>query len=120
MRHTFLYAPTSENSGGSAKKLHGQLSEAEINQLKGKHKLGIYSIKVGGHIGYFREPDIDDLNSMYAAEDNHAIMEMWLVLGEGTFIGGSKELLTNAILFRSTQKRLMEKVRGEESEMVNL
>lgn len=100
--------------------LNGQLTPDEIKALKDKHKLGIYSIALGGFIGYFRNPDLMDMNASLANVGKDNPLDYFINVGRETHIGGSKEVFENAALQNDFCETIKPKVEGKKGELVNL
>jgi len=100
--------------------LIGQLTEKEIDDLKEKHKLGVFAVKKSGRIAYFKRPGFDELNAFYAQKNDNAITDGWKSLAVMIFIGGCRELIESPIYLTDVNQKLQESIIGEESELVNL
>ncbi|MBS1740731.1 MAG: hypothetical protein JST88_09340 [Bacteroidetes bacterium] len=98
----------------------GLADEEQIKQWKEGCKLGIYSVEVGGHIGYFREPEITDLNAGMATITKDNPLDYYIIVGRDTYIGGSKELFENPKLQRDFIETIKEKTEGKKGKLVNL
>jgi len=101
-------------------KLIGQASEADIKKWKGENPAGIFAIESEGHIGYFREPTRHDVNKALCSANDDKPLEGLEVLGDLLFIGGSKEILTNDLIFLGVHPLLKRKMLGKEAALVNL
>jgi len=100
--------------------LIGQATDAQVAEWKKGWPLGIYAVKVAGHIVYFRNPGIDDLNCAYAKSDWTKQLDKWKELADVTYIGGSEQVLKNERLFIGIVDKLQTAAQAEESELVNL
>lgn len=100
--------------------LQGQATDEQIAAWKAKYPLGIYAIKVDGHIGYFKMPDFNEINFGFSKLDQDSITDMWLAFAESTLLGGSDEILKNATLFSGAMKVLQKQVDGKKAELVEL
>lgn len=125
MRYTyFLFRdPDHKDNTGptpTAPALIGQETDEQIAAWKAKHTLGIYAIKVGGHIAYFKMPDFDDLNHGYSKLDQDKALDIWKALGETTMLGGSADVLNNPTLFAGAMRKIQKKADGIEAELVDL
>jgi hypothetical protein len=128
MKRHFLYEGgqlTEANGGTIAGKpvenqLDGQAAAEQINEWKAMHTGGIYAIESDGYIGYFREPTRHDVNKAYAHANDEKPLQGLEEFARLTFIGGSKEILRNDLLFLGAQKILKGKMGGTAGTLVNL
>jgi hypothetical protein len=107
-------------AGQTANSCKGEVSKEQVTEWKTRNPLGIYAIKVGGHIAYFRMPGFDELNFGYSKLDRDKMLDLWKAFAEVTFLGGSDEVFKNATLFAGAMKLIQKKVDGAEAELVNL
>lgn len=112
-------AATKQNQTKPAE-LIGQVSDEQISTWKASHPLGIYGLKSGGHIGYFKRGDRHEVNAAMAKASTDAALDMYEVYGGMTFIGGSREILENDHLFKGVAQELKKDMDGEKAELVNL
>lgn len=108
------------SADGKLAKLKGYQTKEQVAAWKKKWLLGIYAVSVGGHVGYFKMPDFDEINFGYSRFEQDKVLEMWRSFAEATWLGGSDEILTNATLFAGAVKILQRKVEGMEAELVDL
>ncbi len=101
-------------------KLTGQATDAEIAEWKAKHKYGIYALEAGGHVGYFKNPDRNEINFAMSKADNDRVLNVFEGLASVTFIGGSRELLEDDQLFIGICQELKVKLEGKRAKLVNL
>jgi hypothetical protein len=100
--------------------LIGKASQEQIDAWKLSHPSGFYHIKHKGHIAYFREGNRDEVNAALADYDPKASTDMVHTYGESTFIGGSRALLDDAVLFKGCVTPLKNNMEGgEAAEVVN-
>jgi hypothetical protein len=107
-------------SGKANNACKGEVTKEQIAEWKSRNPLGIYAIKVGGHIAYFRMPGFDELNFGYSKLDRDKMLDLWKAFAEVTYLGGSDEVFNNATLFAGAMKLIQKKVDGAEAELVNL
>lgn len=100
--------------------LIGQATDDQINAWKAANAGGIYGITVENHIGYFKEPNRQEMNQAYSKVDSDAFLDSWEELATLTYIGGSKELLTNDRLFFATARMMKTRQESVKAELVNL
>ncbi len=90
-------------------KFQGYQLEAVIDSWKKKNPEGVFWIVWDGHIAYFKEPDIDELNCSMAAESTEKPMDSFLQLADDTFLGGSEHIFKSAkgkkALFMAMRRR---------------
>ena len=101
-------------------KLNGQASDTQIAEWKAKYKYGIYALEVDGHIGYFKNPDRNEVNFAMSKSDNDKLLNVFEGLASVTFIGGSTELLDDDQLFIGVCHELKTKLEGKRAKLVNL
>ncbi len=101
-------------------KLQGQATDAQITEWKTKHKYGIYALEADGYIGYFKNPDRNEINFAMSKADNDKVLNVYESLASVTFIGGSKELLDDDQLFIGICQELKVKLEGKRAKLVNL
>ena len=100
--------------------LKGQATEAQIAEWKSKYKYGIYALKVDGHVGYFKNPDRNEVNFAMSKADNDKVLNVFEGLASVTFIGGSKDILEDDQLFIGICQELKVKLEGKRAKLVNL
>lgn len=101
-------------------KFIGQASPEDIAKWKKENPLGIYQILSDGHVGYFKNPSIDDANCATSKASTEAAYDMFKELGNITFLGGSREVLENDTKFLRTSTLLKKKLEGAEAELLDL
>ena len=113
---------TNANQPGAApeekKPLIGQATEAEIAQWKKDFK-DVFSITVEDHIGYFKKPDRKAIAYASTLLKQSPIDYIESIL-ENTWIGGSKELLTNDDYFLATMGVAEQLIETKTGELVKL
>ncbi len=100
--------------------LKGQATDAQIAEWKGRYKHGIYSLEVDGHIGYFKNPDRNEINYAMSKADNDKVLNVFEALASVSFVGGSKDLLEDDQLFVGICQELKVKLEGKRAKLVNL
>jgi len=100
--------------------LTGQATPEQIREWKEKHKGGIYAIKVGAHIAYFREPEIADMNVAMSQTTADTQLDYFKAIFRETKIGGSDEIISQPRLFMGFIEQIKVKIEGEKGELVNL
>ena len=104
-----------------SKELIGQLAPEEIQKLKDANKAdGIYAIEVGGHIGYFRNPNLDDLNFAASQVDVDAPLDFNKTIMNETQIAGSQEITKDFDLFMGASKVVSKRIDGAKASLVEL
>lgn len=100
--------------------LTGQASDTQIKEWKAKYKYGIYAVEVDGHVGYFKNPDRNELNCAMSKADRDKALNIFEELANLTFIGGSKQLLEDDQMFIGLSQELKVKLDGKRAKLVNL
>ncbi len=100
--------------------LIGQVTDAQITEWKTKYKYGVYAIAVDDHIGYFKNPDRNDINCAMSKADKDKVLDVFEELANITFIGGSGEILKNDAMFIGASQELKVKLDGKKATLVNL
>lgn len=102
--------------------LIGQATDDQVAKWKQENELGIFAISVGGHIGYFRNPDIDDMNAATATLTKDNPLDYFTNLANDIHIGGSKALFdkTNPQLTLDFIETVKPKLEGKKGTLVNL
>lgn len=101
-------------------KLIGQATADDIAKWKKENPLGIYQIATCGHVGYFKNPSIADVNCAMSKVTGDAPLDLYMEFGQLTFIGGSKEILSNDTMFLAASYKLKKKADGEVAELLDL
>ena len=102
-----------------AKELIGQLAEAAIKELKASNS-GIFAIEVSGHIAYFREPELSDMNFAASQVDADTPLDFNKILMAETLIGGSQQVIDEKSLFLGASKQFTKKIEGDKAKLVQL
>ena len=93
---------------------NGNLTEAQIEAFKQKHRKG-FAIEIPDrgevHIGYFKRPTLETLKAVAKVARTDEI-EAGKVMFDNCWLGGSEELRTDALLFTAAQKQLAEVLNG--------
>lgn len=101
--------------------LIGLLTPEGITKLKADHSpLKIFGIEVGGHIGYFREPDLDDLNIAASEADSDTPLEFNRIVMRECFVDGSDAVINDNRLYLSASKIMSKRIDGEKAKLVEL
>jgi hypothetical protein len=100
--------------------LIGQVTNEVIAEWKAKYKYGIYALEVDGHIGYFKNPDRNELNFAMSRIDSDKVLNVFEELANVTFIGGSREILEDDQMFIGISQELKIKLEGKKAKLVNL
>ena len=102
--------------------IKGQATTEQVDSWKKANPEGIYALmgKNKDEIAYFKYPSREEVNCAIAKYEADKVLDMYEELGELTFLGGSKELLTNTQKFLGVKKQLSKIVDGEEATLVNL
>ena len=100
--------------------LVGQVNDEQISIWKQKYRLGIYSVEVDGHIGYFKNPGRNELNCAMSKADREKALNIFEELAGITFIGGSEELIKDDQMFIGVSQELKVKLEGKKARLVNL
>ena len=120
-----FYGPQGDNPSGSQVQeeqnvLAGQATDAQVAAWKLQYRYGIYAIVVDGHIGYFKNPDRNELNCAMSKADRDKALDIFEELANLTFIGGSAELLKDDQMFIGLSQELRVKLEGKKAKLVNL
>lgn len=103
------------------KNLIGQATAEQIAKWKGDVKnKNIFAIEVGGHIGYFREPDLNDLNFAASQVDADTPLDFNKIIMKETMLGGSQSIIEDQALFMGASKKISKKIDGEKAKLVEL
>lgn len=103
--------------------LTGLATAEQIAKWKSENPDGIYCIECGGHVAYFRNPDMKDLNAATATITQDNPLDYCLNIARDTYLGGSKELFegdTNAALKLDFIETVKPKLDGKKGKLVNL
>lgn len=96
----------------------GQATTEQIEKWKRENKQGIYAIESNGHIAYFKRPTRTIFNYSVFNADLSEFMKFWESFSEMSFIGGSREVLENDLLFRGAIDQLRDVAYGIPAEIV--
>ncbi len=99
--------------------LKGQISEAEVKELKEKHK-ELYAISGGGHIAYFRKPNRNDVNIAASTLDTDTPLSYFESIMQECMVAGSNEILDNDSLFLSAMNEFKPLVEGQKTVLAKL
>lgn len=102
------------------KELIGLADAALIEKMKKENPAGVFFIESNGHIAYFREPTRHDMNTALAQADNEKPLAVPEKFGDLLFIGGSKVVLTNDLMFAGAVPKLRIKLNGIPALLGNL
>ena len=102
------------------KLLTGQATEAQISEWRSKYKYGVYAIEVDGHVGYFKNPDRNELNCAMSKADSEKALAIYEELASLTFIGGSETVLEDDQMFIGVCQEMKVKLDGKKARLVNL
>ena len=100
--------------------LTGQVTDTQIAEWKAKYKYGVYAIVVDDHIGYFKNPDRNDINCAMSKADKDKVLDVFEELANITFLGGSEDILKNDAMFIGASQELKVKLDGKKAILVNL
>lgn len=92
--------------------LTGQATDKEIADWKKMWPQGIYAIMSRGHIAYFRRPNKAVFNHATFDATAGEFLKFWETFADTTFIGGSKEILNNDLMFRGAMEHLRDYAYG--------
>jgi hypothetical protein len=99
--------------------LKGQISEAEVKELKEKHK-ELYAISGGGHIAYFRKPNRHDVNFAASTLDADTPLSYFESIMQECMVAGSSEIINNDSLFLSAMNEFKPLVEGQKTILAKL
>ncbi|MFN4249267.1 MAG: hypothetical protein ACK4EY_16185 [Flavipsychrobacter sp.] len=104
------------------KQLNGQATPEQIEQWKKDNPAGIYAISLHGHIAYFRNPEIMDMNAATGCTTKDNALDYFTTLANDTYLGGSKAFIdgSNAKWTLDYIETVKEKLEGKKGELVNL
>ena len=111
---------STNNSVGGNQVLKGQATDSQVAEWKARYKYGVYALHAEGHIGYFKNPDRNEINFAMSKADNDKVLNVYEGLASVTFIGGSRELLEDDQLFIGICQELKVKLEGKRAKLVNL
>lgn len=101
---------------------NGNLTEAQIEAFKQKHRKS-FAIEIADgdevHIGYFKRPTLETLKAVTKVARTDEV-EAGKVMFDNSWLGGSEELRTDALLFMAVQKKLGEVLNGFQGIIKNL
>ncbi len=100
--------------------LTGQATDEQIKEWKAKHKYGIYAVTIGDHVGYFKNPNRQEINCALSKADKDNALAVFEMLASTTFIGGSEELLKDDQMFIGLSNEIKVKLDGTKAKLVNL
>ncbi|MFN4249057.1 MAG: hypothetical protein ACK4EY_15115 [Flavipsychrobacter sp.] len=100
----------------------GQATEDQIKNWKAKYTDGIYQVVLRGHVGYFRNPDVEDMNAAASMTQSSAPLDYYKYLGKDTHIGGSEVLFdgTDRAMFLGFIETIKPKIDGKKGELLDL
>lgn len=98
----------------------GQASAEQIEQWKKANKDGIFKIEVGGHVAYFRNPNLDDLNFAASQVDADAPLDFNRTVMRETILAGSEAIFDDTKLFMGASKQIAKKIDGEKAKLSDL
>jgi hypothetical protein len=97
--------------------LIGQLSPEELQKLKSENKGNGFDVIVGDHIGYFRKPDLTDLNYAAANTDSDTPLEYNRIVMQECYLAGSKAVYEDDKLFISATKKMNKIIDGSKAKL---
>lgn len=100
--------------------LMGQQTDEQIACWKQQYKQGIYAIAVDGNIGYFKNPNRQEMNCAMSKASTEAALDMYEELARLTFIGGSEDVINNDQMFFGLVQQIKVKIEGKKATLVNL
>lgn len=100
--------------------LIGQATDEQVQEWKARHKYGIYAVTIDGHIGYFKNPNRQEINCALSKADKENALAVFEMLASVTFLGGSNELLTDDQMFIGLSNEIKSKLDGKKASLVNL
>jgi hypothetical protein len=98
----------------------GKATPEQIAAWKAANPNGIYLIEVGGHVGYFKNPGRDEVNSALSQADKEMPLDMFAELANSTFLGGSDLILKDEPMFIGLANAIKVKLDGKKAVLVNL
>ena len=98
----------------------GQADEATVQKMKKENPAGVFFVESNGHVAYFREPTRHDVNAALAVSDPARPLAIAEKFGELLFIGGSREVLSNDLMFIGAATQLRVKMNGYRASLGNL
>lgn len=104
----------------TSKILVGQQSDDQIQSWKQQYKQGIYAIVVDDHIGYFKNPNRQEMNCAMSKASSDAALDMYEELARLTFISGSEEVINDDQMFFGLVQQIKVKMDGKKAKLVNL
>ena len=111
-----------EKVNNTPKVFNGDLTEAQVDAVKAQHRKSFaVEIQDGDevHIGYFKRPTLETLKAVTKVAKSDEV-EAGKVMFDNCWLGGSKELRTDALLFMAVQKKLGEVLNGFQGLIKNL
>jgi hypothetical protein len=75
---------------------------------------------VDGHVGYFKNPGRDEVNSALSQADKDTPLDMFAELANSTFLGGSDQILKDEPMFIGLANAIKVKLDGKKAVLVNL
>ncbi|WP_289744299.1 hypothetical protein [uncultured Duncaniella sp.] len=111
-----------EKVNNTPKVFNGDLTEAQVEAFKTQHRKSFaVEIQDGDevHIGYFKRPTLETLKAVTKVAKSDEV-EAGKVMFDNCWLGGSKELRTDALLFMAVQKKLGEVLNGFQGLIKNL
>lgn len=98
----------------------GQATPEQIAQWKKDNADGVYAVEVKGHVAYFRNPDIDDMNAAASLTTKDAPLDYFKILANDTYLGGSKEVFESRPLFLDFIETIKPKLDGKKGKLLDL
>lgn len=120
MKRNFLFSPGSAGEHGGATTLTGQATPEQIAAWKQSHPYGIYAISVDGHVGYFKNPNRQEMNCAMSKADKDRALDLFEELANLTYLGGSEQLLKDDQMFFGLCQEIKVKLDGKKATLVNL
>ncbi len=100
--------------------LTGQQTDEQVNTWKQQYKQGIYAIEVDGHVGYFKNPNRNEMNCALSKASSGLALDMYEELARLTFLGGSEEVINDDQKFFGLVQQIRSKMDGKKAKLVNL
>ena len=98
----------------------GQLTEAEIENLKKQYPRGLFALTADGHIAYFSTPDRKAMNAAMSATTPDAPLAYFESMMADTFVGGSKAILEEDDLFAAAVTVFKDVIETKQATLVKL
>jgi len=98
----------------------GEVTDTQIAAWKEKNPKGIFFVKSGDHIGYFRNPYRGDVNAALAEMDNKKPLASIEKFCKMIWLGGSDAILNEDQIWLGVCAQVKDKMNGIKAELVNL